>query len=104
MTSLFFWLGILMVALGIPMALGRVPRNRWYGYRTWRTLADDRTWYVVNRVSGKGIVVGGIFDAIMALVWGRVFADPESQRIANVVTLVVMLATVIIWTEVKTRR
>jgi len=104
MTSLFFWLGILLAALAIPMALGRVPRNRWYGYRTPRTLADDRTWDVVNRVSGKGLVVGGILDAIMALVWGRVFADPESQKIANVVTLVVMIVTVMIWTEVTTRR
>src|SRR5689334_6410752 len=102
MTSLFFWLGILLAALAIPMALGRVPRNRWYGYRTRRTLADDRTWDLVNRVSGKGLVVGGIVEALMALVWGRVFPDEASQKIANVVTMTVMLATVMIWTEVTT--
>jgi uncharacterized membrane protein len=103
MTSLYFWLGIFIAGLGVPLALGRVPRNRWYGYRTRRTLADDGTWYLVNRVSGKSLVVAGLVTAFMALVWARVLPAPAAQSLANTITLIVTLGASVAWTEVTTR-
>ena len=46
-------LAALFFAVSVPLALGKVPPNRLYGFRTPRTLADDRVWYPVNRVAGR---------------------------------------------------
>ena len=44
----------------IPIALGMVPRNRLYGFRTKRTLADDATWLRVNRFAGIAIMIASV--------------------------------------------
>lgn len=58
-------LAVVFFALAVPLAAGRVPPNRLYGFRTPRTLADDRVWYPVNRMTGRrmmsfAMVVAGL--------------------------------------------
>jgi uncharacterized membrane protein len=53
--------------LSIPLALGMIPRNRLYGFRTRRTLADDAVWYRVNRVAGFGIMIASAFYCAIAM-------------------------------------
>lgn len=43
--------------LSIPLAIGAIPRNRLYGFRTRRTLANDTVWYRVNRFAGIGVMI-----------------------------------------------
>jgi SdpI/YfhL protein family len=50
----------LAVVFGIPMALGLVPPNRFYGFRTAKTLSSPEIWYPANRVSGWSLVIAGI--------------------------------------------
>jgi hypothetical protein len=50
----------LAVVFGIPMALGLVPPNRFYGYRTRKTLSSVEIWYRANRVSGWCMAIAGI--------------------------------------------
>ena len=45
---LFLGIGALMIAVSIPLILGRVPPNRWYGFRVRRTLEDEHVWYAAN--------------------------------------------------------
>lgn len=52
-----------LVLLGLPLYFRKVPPNRFYGFRTDRTLAEPKVWYAVNRVSGAGMLLTG---AIMA--------------------------------------
>ena len=52
-------MGALFVALGLPLARGKVRRNRWFGYRTPRTMKDDRIWEPVNTMTGIAFVVAG---------------------------------------------
>ena len=46
------WIPALFAALAVPLALGLVPRGRWYGFRTPRTLLSDEVWYPANRFFG----------------------------------------------------
>jgi hypothetical protein len=50
-----FWqwiiLGVLYTA-GLLLALGAIPKNRWIGIRTPRTLATDDAWYRAHRALG----------------------------------------------------
>ena len=48
------------VVFGIPMALGMVPPNRYYGYRTRRTMASADVWYPANRIAGRCLAIAGL--------------------------------------------
>lgn len=48
----FFVPSVISCVLAIPLILGLIPPNRWYGFRTARTLPDERVWYRVNTVGG----------------------------------------------------
>ena len=57
---------LIFFILSIPLALGMIPRNRLYGFRTRRTLADDATWFRVNRVAGVGIMIASAIYGLVA--------------------------------------
>lgn len=65
---LFSGVGLLLVALGIPLMLGRVRPNGVYGLRTRETLADTRVWTRANVLLGRFHVTLGVGQLILA--WG----------------------------------
>jgi hypothetical protein len=68
-TSLSFGLaGLFFIGLSIPLMQGRVPPNRYYGFRTAKTLSDPRIWYEVNRISGNDLFLGGVVVAISSII------------------------------------
>jgi uncharacterized membrane protein len=67
MFLLFLISGILMVALAIPMALGWIKPNPWYGVRVRSTLDDPRLWYAANRVAGRWLTLAGVVFLIAAV-------------------------------------
>ena len=75
-----------MAGLVLPLALGRVPPNALYGFRTPRTLTDDEVWYGVNRPAGWALFFGGLVGALGSLVG---LATARSRRFgASVVVCV----------------
>lgn len=48
---LFAAVGLLYIALGVPLFRGQVKPNSWYGCRTTKTMSDEKIWYAVNRVN-----------------------------------------------------
>ena len=78
--------GALFVALGLPLAAGKIPPNRLYGFRTAATRADPTVWYAVNRATGIDLVVGGL----VLLVAGYVL-PPRSLVTTALLVLVVAL-------------
>ena len=63
--------------LAIPLVFRVVPRNRFYGVRTRRTLSDDQTWKSTNRVAGIVIMVASAVYGAIAL------ACPYDRRASN---------------------
>lgn len=62
----------LLVAIGLPLAMGKVPPNPLYGFRTPATQADPALWYPVNArtggdLIGSGLILGGIAWALPRL-------------------------------------
>ena len=79
--SLFFGcLGLLMIGIGAPLALERVPPNPFYGFRTKKTLSNPRIWYAVNRVSGFDFIIAGAIQLLTSLMTVALFtrANPET--------------------------
>lgn len=60
LTLIAYVMPALAVVLGVPMALGLVPPNRFYGYRTRKTLSSVVVWYRANRISGSSLIIAGI--------------------------------------------
>jgi uncharacterized membrane protein len=58
--GLFILMGIVFVALGLPLKLEKVPPNWFYGFRTPKTLSSKEIWYPVNRVAGIDMIRTGV--------------------------------------------
>ena len=59
-SSPFFIPTVIFLIVSIPLVLGVVPKNRWYGIRTVKTLADDQAWYSANRFGGLAFIVSNL--------------------------------------------
>lgn len=57
---LFAAVGLLYIALGIPLFRGQVKPNAWYECRTTKTMSNEKIWYAVNRVTGRDMIAAGI--------------------------------------------
>jgi uncharacterized membrane protein len=60
---------VLMIIVAIPLAIGVVPRNRWYGIRTAQTLSDDGVWYRANKFGGISILISGTIYFVVAAMY-----------------------------------
>lgn len=60
-------LGLTLVGLGLPLWAGWVGPNRWYGFRTPRTLNDPVVWRHANQIAGRDLAVGGSGLALFAM-------------------------------------
>ena len=56
---------IVTALIALPLALRKVPRNRLYGVRTRRTLADDRVWYETNAYGGRCLLVASAVTIVI---------------------------------------
>jgi uncharacterized membrane protein len=72
---------ILLLIVALPLVLGVIPRNRLYGFRTKKTLADDAVWYPVNRFAGVAILIASGVYALAAMTWPYDRAAPDNFSI-----------------------
>jgi hypothetical protein len=98
--SMIGWLGVvvpaltgaLFVAIGAPLARRRIPRNRWYGYRTGLTLQDDAIWYAVNERGGRHLIVLGGSLIAVGLIGLFFTGNDDTQRDLLILALAVTAA------------
>jgi uncharacterized membrane protein len=95
---LFVLVGILYIGLGIPLLLGRIRPNAWYGCRTQKTLSSEEIWYPVNRVTGRYMIISGvavIFTAFGVFMFRRSLGPDHGAAILVVVLVVSVVAMVV---------
>lgn len=46
----------ILLVLSMPLALDMIPRNRFYGIRTPKTMSNDSLWYAGNSFGGVAIM------------------------------------------------
>ncbi|MEW6731571.1 MAG: SdpI family protein [Acidobacteriota bacterium] len=66
-TKLYFIMGLLYIGLGLPLYFKKIKPNRWYGFRTRKTLSDPEIWYAANKISGLDITIAGVVTSIAAI-------------------------------------
>jgi uncharacterized membrane protein len=67
-----FLVACAVIALvSVPLILKAVPPNRWYGFRTTRTLSNEDLWFRANRIAGWAfLAAAGTTAAILVLAPG----------------------------------
>src|SRR6266516_220529 len=65
---LFVCSGLILVGLSIPLIMGKIGPNSWYGFRVERTLSDPAVWYAVNAYSAKWFLAVGIVNIVTAVI------------------------------------
>jgi uncharacterized membrane protein len=90
---LFVLIGAVFIALGIPLKQGAVPPNRFYGFRTRKTLANKDIWYAVNRLMGIDMIrVGVVLVAASLIVLAlRKSLGPEAMVFTVIAVSLVMV-------------
>lgn len=88
---LFAGVGLLYIALGIPLLRGQVKPNGWYGCRTTKTLSNEKIWYAVNRITGRDMIAAGIAVLISSLVVFLLRGQMNSDFAAAVLLAVLLL-------------
>jgi len=64
---LFVGIGLLFIALAMPLIRRRVKPNGMYGLRVSATFADEWVWYEANARSGRDLLYLGLLEIIIAL-------------------------------------
>jgi len=98
-------MGILIAGLAIPLILGKIKPNRLYGFRTKKTLSDEKIWYPANKYAGKIMIITGIIISIASLAVYLIFTNinlfigiPEKtiQIMLNIIWLAIIMLPIII--------
>ena len=61
--------GLLLAVLSIPLILGKIGPNPWYGFRVKKTLSDPAVWYPANAYAGKRLLIVGLIGSLFALLF-----------------------------------
>lgn len=72
---------LLLFVVAVPLVAGLIPRNRFYGFRTAKTLSDDGIWYRVNRLAGFAVMIASAVYGVVAVVWPYDRAAPDNFSI-----------------------
>jgi hypothetical protein len=58
----------LIMTLCVPLLLGKVAPNGYYGLRTAKTMSNPEIWYVVNRVAEINFIVASAVGFVLAMI------------------------------------
>ena len=83
----FFFIPALTFVLGIPLALKRIPPNRYYGFRTPKAFSSGEAWYAINYALGLALMVAGAVGALAVLMLslGIVALEPDVRYFVGII-------------------
>lgn len=95
---------VLIIIVAIPLLYDKVPRNRWYGFRTSTSLSSDGLWYMSNRIAAKGMCIAGVIWLLTALILPHLMSDPQRAQVLAVwVGFVLTIAALLVSHQLASR-
>ena len=96
--------GLLLFFVSIPLALRKVPMNRYYGFRTAAAFKSEQDWYDINAYAGKQMAFWSLL--LIAAGIAGFFLPPEYKEMYErwspiflVAVIVIALIRVSIWSR-----
>ena len=56
-----YGLVVMLMAAAVPLAMRKVPVNRFYGFRTPKTRSSPEIWFRANEKAGVNLLAAGAF-------------------------------------------
>ncbi len=92
--GLYLFEGLLFMLLSRPMIKRRVKPNRWYGFRTPKTLSSPAIWYPANEFSGRRLFSTGVIVTVCSLLLAPlVHSGAKGIGIYGALMVVIMLVS-----------
>lgn len=93
------WLPLLsvpsiLVLVSTPLVFRLVPLNRWYGYRTPRSLSSPAEWYRLNRIAGIVVIAAALVSLVIKTSILVFILEQPHHRLINLVDPLVLLFAV----------
>jgi hypothetical protein len=63
----FVGIGLVLAAVSLPLSLGWIPPNVFYGFRVRKTLEHPEIWYPVNKYVGERLLVDSLLLVLAAV-------------------------------------
>ncbi len=57
---LYVFLSLVSILICIPLILGKIKPNPWYGFRVRKTLQDPQTWYLANAFFARRLLAASL--------------------------------------------
>ena len=93
---LYFFLDLVFIGISIPLLYKKIPRNKYYGFRTDRTLSNDKIWYDANTYFAKHFIIFNLFQVITTIGNYFIFANEKQYLLAENLILIVGITIVIV--------
>lgn len=100
MPRFLLFVPLMVFAVSVPLMMGIVPRNRWYGFRTPKTLSSDAVWFEANKIGGRYFVIAGVFQLIAITTGCMVWPTQANHLVlpyAGILILLPLLVAVALW-------
>jgi hypothetical protein len=72
---------VIFAAISIPLVVGLVPPNRYYGFRTTRALESTEVWYAANRHGGIAVLLASVTYLLLARLLPYHEGAPDDFRV-----------------------
>lgn len=89
---LFGGVGLLFIALSIPLIQERVPPNAIYGFRTAKSLSAPKIWYAINRISGCDLLIAGTLISLGSVAMLFLGQGLQTRQVALTLFLLTVLS------------
>ena len=87
---------LLTFGFGLPLALGKIPPNQWFGFRlNIYIMRDDDIWYAVNRTGGRTLIASSPSFLTVAIIAALYMGNHSVQTALLFITLGLILAMIV---------
>lgn len=94
----FLAVGLLYIAVGIPLWRRSIPRNQWYGLRCPDSLSSDEVWYESNAACGRQFVwLGAALMVVAGALTVFEWRTPDDYALAMCGVLVFSTVVLAFW-------
>lgn len=78
----YIFVGLLVIALCVPLAKNKIGMNRWYGIRFRKSFDSDENWYRINKYGSKRMILWS-FAIVFVGLGGFFFPDDAAGSFSH---------------------
>ena len=88
-------LALVNIGISVPLLLKKIPPNRFYGFRTRKTLSDRGIWYEANFKGAVNLILASLVAMVLAVVVSDAL-DPVIAPHVNIFILVIAVSVAMV--------